>query len=243
MSQRRRAAVARRKPIHWLHSIPNRTRKPCSAIPADPPRSSDKRKFARFARKGSRASVVAGRQTRVFAFARVGAGASESFLPTPLSSGHGFSRAVRPKGTDVSFPAASHIDSTILLHNRSISAYLSKRTGGKKHGRSRALEYQSFAGNRPHVAHLCRCAKSRHATPTPMRTSCRPSLTPRFAKFARNFVPPKGVPRKSAPKPRCGQCSIPTSSCLPYRCARHQSRTRPLVRSAIDENGDLEHEA
>ena len=28
-----------------------------------------------------------------------------------------------------------------------------------------------------------------------------------------------------------------------YRCARHQSRTRQLVRSAIDENGDLEHEA
>jgi hypothetical protein len=27
-----------------------------------------------------------------------------------------------------------------------------------------------------------------------------------------------------------------------YRCARRQSRKRQLVRSAIDENGDLEHE-
>ena len=37
--------------------------------------------------------------------------------------------------------ATSHIDSTIFLYNRSISAYLFKRIGGKKDGPSRALEY------------------------------------------------------------------------------------------------------
>ena len=39
-----------------------------------------------------------------------------------------------------------------------------------------------------------------------------------------------------------GQRLLPRPA-IRYRCARRQSRIRQLVRSAIDENGELEHEA